>query len=145
MFALAEPLARDSVPVLPMLYISQVRLMDDARYPWLLLVPERDGAVDLHDLDAADCGLLALEARLCSQALAELFDLAKTNVATLGNMVPQMHVHVIGRRRDDPAWPGPVWGVGTAVPYAAAERARRVGAVAERLQAACAGTARPSL
>ncbi|MGF1627170.1 MAG: HIT domain-containing protein [Alphaproteobacteria bacterium] len=126
MFALDDRLARDSVPVLERLVISQVRLMNDARYPWLLLVPERAGAVDLHDLSPEDCASLIAEARLCSLVLADRFDLAKTNVATLGNMVPQLHVHVIGRRRDDPAWPGPVWGVGVAVPYLADEQAARV-------------------
>lgn len=126
MFALDDRLVRDSVPVLERLVISQVRLMDDARYPWLLLVPERAGAVDLHDLSPEDCVSLIAEARLCSKALADLFAVPKTNVATLGNMVPQLHVHVIGRRRDDPAWPGPVWGVGVAEPYRAEERAARV-------------------
>lgn len=134
-FVLAEPLARDSVAVLPKLIISQVRLLNDVRYPWLLLVPEVPGAVDLHDLDATDCAKLFEEARLCSQVLAGRFDLAKTNVATLGNMVPQMHVHVIGRRKDDPAWPGPVWGVGEAMPYGAGARHDLVAELAQSLDA----------
>ena len=134
MFVLDERLVRDSVPVLPKLRISQLRLMSDARYPWLLLVPEIEGAVDLHDLSPDACALLVAEARACSQALADLFGVAKTNVATLGNMVPQLHVHVIGRRRDDPAWPGPVWGVGAAEPYAADALAERVASLAAALR-----------
>lgn len=134
-FVLAEPLARDSVAVMPKLIVSQVRLMNDARYPWLLLVPEVRDAVDLHDLSATDCAKLFEEARLCSKVLADRFDLAKTNVATLGNMVPQMHVHVIGRRLDDPAWPGPVWGVGQAQPYDTGARDVLVAELAQSLNA----------
>lgn len=134
MFALDDRLARDSVPVLPKLAISQLRLMNDARYPWLLLVPEREEAVNLHDLAPEDCAALMAEARLCSQALCDLFGLAKTNVATLGNMVPQLHVHVIGRHAADPAWPGPVWGVGQAEPYQPAARDALVARIAEALR-----------
>lgn len=134
-FALAEPLARDSVPVLPRLIVSQLRLMDDARYPWLLLVPERPGLVELHDLEEHDAQALMREVRACTRALADLFPLDKTNVGALGNMVPQLHVHVIGRRRDDPAWPGPVWGVGAAEPYRPEERDTRIRRLIETLRA----------
>jgi diadenosine tetraphosphate (Ap4A) HIT family hydrolase len=134
MFVLDERLARDSVPVLPKLQVSQLRLMNDARYPWLLLVPEIEGAVDLHDLPADACAALVAEARAASKALAELFGVAKTNVATLGNMVPQLHMHVIGRRHDDPAWPGPVWGVGQAEPYRPDALAERVASLAAALR-----------
>jgi diadenosine tetraphosphate (Ap4A) HIT family hydrolase len=135
MFDLDARLARDSVPVLPRLRISQVRLMDDARFPWLLLVPEREGVVNLHDLDPADGAELMAEARLCSAVLCRLLDLAKTNVATLGNVVPQLHLHVVGRRAGDAAWPGPVWGAGTPQPYAPAAREALVARIAAALGA----------
>ena len=134
MFVLDQALANDSVLVLPLLKFSQVRLMNDARYPWLLLVPKLEGAVDLHDLSPAESATLIDEARLCSQTLARLFDITKTNVATLGNMVRQMHIHIIGRRSDDPAWPSPVWGVGAAVAYDDASRNARVSSIAKALR-----------
>lgn len=133
-FTLAGPLARDSVPVLPRLIVSQLRLMDDARYPWLLLVPERADIVELHDLLAEDAEALMVEIRACTRAIAELFPVDKINVGSLGNVVPQLHVHVVGRRRGDPAWPGPVWGVGVAEPYPQSERARRIDLVGEALR-----------
>ena len=98
--------------------LCAVRLYNDARWLWLLLVPRRAGAVELYDLDAADRTRLIEEAAAAARVVAAAGPCDKTNVATLGNMVAQMHVHVIARRKDDPAWPGAVWGVGTAVPHA---------------------------
>ncbi|MEC9347397.1 MAG: HIT domain-containing protein [Pseudomonadota bacterium] len=120
-FNLDPRLAGDSTPVgdWP---LSAVRLYHDSRWPWLLLVPRRAGAVELFDLQAADRAQLVEEAAAAARVVAGLGPCDKTNVATLGNMVPQMHVHVIARQKGDPAWPGPVWGVGTAVPYGGAER-----------------------
>lgn len=109
--------------------LCDVRLMRDARFPWLVLVPRRAGAVEIEDLGAADRALLMEEilragdvARALGAALGRPVE--KLNVAALGNITPQLHVHVIGRRRDDAAWPGPVWGVGESVPYDAAQIAR---------------------
>src|SRR5690606_29985380 len=96
---------------------SELRLMDDARWPWLLLVPRLPGARELIDLDAAHSAQLLDEVRRCSLALRTLHAPYKLNVAALGNVVEQLHVHVIARRRDDPAWPRPVWGVGERLPY----------------------------
>lgn len=98
--------------------LSHVRLVDDARWPWLLLIPRRKGAVELFDLPAHDRAALVEEAAKAARIVSDLIDADKTNVATLGNQVPQMHVHVIGRKIGDDAWPGPVWGVGEAVSYA---------------------------
>lgn len=112
--------------------LSDVRLYDDARWPWLLLVPRRPGAVDLFDLDMVDRAALVEEAAAAARVVASLGGPCdKTNVATLGNMVAQMHVHVIARHRGDPAWPKPVWGVGAAEPYGASDR----DALVERLRA----------
>jgi len=97
--------------------LSHVRLVDDARWPWLLLIPRRKGAVELFDLPEHDRSVLIEEAARAARIVRDLIDADKTNVATLGNQVPQMHVHVIGRKIGDAAWPGPVWGVGEAVAH----------------------------
>jgi diadenosine tetraphosphate (Ap4A) HIT family hydrolase len=97
--------------------LSRVLLMNDARYPWLILVPTRDGLAELHDLDAVDQAQLNDEIMLLSRALARMFTPEKVNVGALGNIVRQLHVHVVARRTNDPAWPGPVWGHSPAVPY----------------------------
>lgn len=99
------------------LALSTVRLMDDARFPWLILVPQRPGLVDLLDLSEADAATMNAEIRQASRVLRELTSPFKLNVAALGNAVRQLHVHVIARFEDDPAWPKPVWGVGTAAGY----------------------------
>ncbi|MDG4719147.1 HIT domain-containing protein [Thalassospira aquimaris] len=97
--------------------LSHVLLMNDARYPWLILVPKRPDLVDYDDLSIEDRITLGNEAAAVSKVIKRRFDAHKTNVAMLGNMVPQLHCHVVGRFKDDPAWPGPIWGVGTAEPY----------------------------
>ena len=114
-----EPDARlveDSYPVTE-LPLCQLRLMDDSRYPWLVLVPRRHRASEVFDLDEADQQQLWREAAILGQALKGPLGGDKLNIASLGNVVEQLHVHVILRRRDDDAWPGPVWGQGEAVPY----------------------------
>lgn len=91
--------------------------MQDSRYPWIILVPEQAGLKDLHDLSDADQITAMREIDLVSRALQGIHEPDKINVAALGNMVPQLHIHVIARFTDDAAWPAPVWGVGDAVPY----------------------------
>lgn len=97
--------------------LSEVRLMDDSHHPWLVLVPRVPGAVELVDLAEAAQAQLLREVGLASRALRDCFDPDKLNVAALGNVVPQLHVHVIARYRDDVAWPRPVWGQAAARPY----------------------------
>jgi len=98
--------------------LSQLRLMDDARFPWLLLVPRVPGAVEWIDLDGAAQRLLLAEINQAGALLRQHFaPIDKLNVGALGNIVRQLHVHIIGRRDGDAAWPGPVWGSGTAQPY----------------------------
>lgn len=109
-------LAQDTHPVAH-LGLSELRLMDDANHPWLILVPRVAGAVELIDLDATHQAALLAEINLASHALRALFKPHKLNVAALGNVVPQLHVHVIARFQDDIAWPRPVWGTATAQPY----------------------------
>ena len=95
--------------------LSQVRLMDDARFPWLLLVPRVPAACEWIDLDGGQQRLLLAEINQVSQLLRVEPGVAKLNIGALGNIVRQLHVHLVGRHPDDPAWPGPVWGSGVAV------------------------------
>lgn len=92
--------------------LCRVLLKDDARFAWLLLVPRRPAIVELTDLAPADYGLLTAEILRATRLVQQVARPDKTNVATIGNLVPQMHVHVVGRRRDDAAWPAPIWCAG---------------------------------
>ena len=115
-FVLDPRLAADSLP-LASLALSELRLMDDARWPWLLLVPRVAGASELLDLDRAQRLQLLEELDACARALRDCVRCDKLNIAALGNVVAQLHVHVVARRRDDAAWPRPVWGVGSTQPW----------------------------
>ncbi len=117
--ALHPRLQSDTLPV-AQLSLSELRLMADRRWPWVILVPRRE-CVEIHDLARKDRILLMEEIAEVSAALKRVTGAAKINIGSLGNMVPQLHVHVVGRSEGDPAWPGPVWGVGTAEPYAERE------------------------
>ena len=97
--------------------LCRVLLMNDARYPWLVLVPRRPDMVEIADLTAGDRALLMEEIVRASEILRCVPDVAKLNVGALGNVVRQLHVHVVGRRSGDPAGVGPVWGHSPAVPY----------------------------
>lgn len=124
-------LAEDTHPVAHWT-LSELRLMDDANHPWLILVPRVQDAVELIDLGDTQQSQLMGEIAMASRALQVAFKPHKLNVATLGNLVPQLHVHVIARFEDDIAWPRPVWGMASAQPYSPEALVRRV----ERLQAA---------
>lgn len=108
-WSLHPQLERDTVPVGD-LKLSRVLLINDANYPWVLLVPRRAGAVEMIDLSDAEQVDLMAEIARASRVMKAMTGCAKINVAALGNMVPQLHVHVIARGRSDPAWPKPVWG-----------------------------------
>lgn len=99
------------------LYLCHVLLMNDSRFPWLILVPKAENLRDFHDLPLEQRDDLYDEIEAASKTLQVQCDAHKLNVAALGNQVPQLHIHVIGRRTDDAAWPGPVWGSGDATPY----------------------------
>jgi len=90
--------------------LSRVLVIDDANYPWLLLVPRRAGTNEIIDLDEVEQAQLMTEITRVARALKAITECDKLNVAALGNVVPQLHVHIIARRRNDPAWPRPVWG-----------------------------------
>lgn len=110
--------------------LCRLLLMNDRQYPWLILVPRRAGVTELYHLPAGEQQQLMHEVSELSETLADLFQARKMNVATLGNMVPQLHVHVIVRQESDPAWPGPVWGKVPAVPYTPQE----LGSVRSKLE-----------
>ena len=122
-FELHPQLAADSLAVSG-LDLCALRLVNDNNYPWLLLVPQRVGLVDLTDLSRADRITLMDEIHVASEALRTLGRCDKLNVASLGNQVPQLHIHVIARRTDDAAWPRPIWGVAEQKAYEPAEASR---------------------
>ena len=121
-FALHERLVADTRPVAE-LALCRVLLMNDARFPWLIMVPQRAGIREIHQLEPADRAMLIEEVARVAAALEGLVKAEKMNVAALGNQVPQLHVHVIARFAADAAWPTPVWTKPGAVPYGAAEMA----------------------
>ena len=124
-FTLHERLAADSVEVCDF-DVCKVLLMNDARYPWLILVPKRDQLTDLHQIEASEQAQVFAEITKAAEALEAIYSPFKLNVAALGNQVPQLHIHVIARQTDDDAWPGPVWGVGESTPYSSQALAQAV-------------------
>lgn len=115
-FSLHPKLAEDSLPIVA-LALCDVRLMNDRRFPWCIVVPRLENLRELHDVpDAQQAGLFA-EITATSRALERVAGAEKINVAALGNIVAQLHVHVIARFCHDAAWPAPVWGFGSAEPY----------------------------
>ncbi len=132
MFQLHERLQADTAPVAE-LPLCRVLLMDNRVWPWLILVPAIPGLTEIHQLDEAGRHRLVDEIAQASTALEDLVRPDKINVGALGNMVPQLHVHVIARTRSDPAWPGPVWGSGFAERYDPAERNSLIRSIGERL------------
>lgn len=124
-FVLHPQLAADTV-VIGDWPLSRVLLMNDANYPWLILVPRRNDIREIYQLDESDQRQLWRESALLGQALMQEFAAEKLNIAALGNMVPQLHLHHILRFSWDIAWPKPVWGAHPAVPYGQAELAERL-------------------
>ncbi len=115
-FELHPQLAKDTYPV-GQTDLCEVLLSRDARYPWLILVPRQADLREMHDLSNADQMRLMTDITHISQAMQTAWQADKVNVAALGNMVPQLHIHIIMRYRNDAAWPGPIWGVGAAQDY----------------------------
>jgi diadenosine tetraphosphate (Ap4A) HIT family hydrolase len=133
-FTLDERLAADTRPVTG-LWLSDLRLMNDARFPWLILVPRVAGAVEFLDLGKRDRAALSEELTAVSEALTLVTGCDKLNVAAIGNIVPQLHIHVVARFAGDAAWPGPVWGHGKAVAYQAEARDRLTAEIVAALPA----------
>jgi len=115
-FTLAPELARDCIEVADW-PLCKVLLMNDSQYPWFILVPRKPNLNESIDLDDVDQLMLMKESAKLSQLLKEVFNPDKLNVAALGNMVPQLHIHHIARFKSDAAWPAPVWGKFPSIPY----------------------------
>jgi diadenosine tetraphosphate (Ap4A) HIT family hydrolase len=128
-FALDPRLQQDTLPIgdFP---LCRLLLSNDSNYPWFILVPRREAISEIFQLNVADQQLLWQETTTLAQWLKESFDADKMNVATLGNVVSQLHMHVIVRKRDDAAWPAPVWGKNPTTPYTA----EQVAAIRERVR-----------
>jgi diadenosine tetraphosphate (Ap4A) HIT family hydrolase len=97
--------------------LSHLLLMQDANYPWFILVPDRENITEIFELDEDDQQQLVAESSRLSMLVSEEFNADKINIAALGNIVPQLHIHVIARSKNDPAWPAPVWGRHPPRPY----------------------------
>ncbi len=115
-FTIDPRIAAVTLPIIQ-LELSEVRLMNDSRFCWCILMPQRPDKCGVHELSAADQQRLIIESSLVSDTLQKLFNPDRINVGALGNMVPQLHWHVVARHQQDPCWPGPVWGCGKAIPY----------------------------
>lgn len=118
--------------------LCEVRLQDDARYPWLVLIPRLPGLRELEDLSTADRAQVLEETIRAGSAVRRVgatlgLAVDKLNIGSLGNVTAQLHVHVVGRRSEDPAWPGPVWGHSPATAYDAATREAAIAAAGEAL------------
>lgn len=131
-WSLHPQLAKDTIDIgdLP---LSRVLVIKDANYPWLLLVPRREGAVEIIDLDEVAQAQLMTEITRVSRAVKEITKCDKLNVAALGNMVPQLHINIIARRTGDVAWPRPVWGVAPPLPHDAQEVQQFISAVRRKI------------
>lgn len=131
-FELDPRLEKDS-RLMVVVGLCQLRLMRDARWPWLLLVPQRGGMSEVFDLSPLDQTMLTFELGLVGRALKQATGCTKINVGALGNQVRQLHVHVIARFEGDTAWPGPIWGVGRGEAYAKADEKALIASVLNAL------------
>jgi diadenosine tetraphosphate (Ap4A) HIT family hydrolase len=125
MFVLDQRLQNDTI-LIGRFPLCQVLLMNDKRYPWVILVPAHNDIYEYYHLSEEDRSQLMKESTMVSEKMADHFSASSMNIAALGNVVPQLHQHHICRYTDDPAWPGPVWGHSPAVPYEADELEIRV-------------------
>ncbi|ARP98776.1 HIT domain-containing protein [Pseudorhodoplanes sinuspersici] len=131
-WSLHPQLERDTI-LLGDMTLSRVLIIKDANYPWLLLVPRRPAIVEIIDLDEVEQAQLTVEIARVSRALKDVTKCDKLNVAALGNAVPQLHVHIIARRKTDKAWPKPVWGAAEPLTHDTAELGRFMTAMRKKL------------
>lgn len=127
-FALHPQLAADTIEV-GSHPLCKVLLMNDSQYPWLILVPQRPDIREVYQLSESDQQQLWQEVTASGKALMDLHQGFKLNIGALGNMVPQLHIHVIARQTNDPAWPGPIWGVKPAKAYSEDQLATQLAAL----------------
>ena len=133
MFQLNTTLARDSHPIVEDADLL-IRLIDDARFAWVLVVPKVAGLTELHDLDNALFDKTFRVVRRLGRVLKAEFAAEKINSAAIGNMVSQLHVHVVARHKKDAAWPGPVWGAGAMVSLSDPEKTKRIQLIKDGLR-----------
>jgi diadenosine tetraphosphate (Ap4A) HIT family hydrolase len=131
-WSLHPQLGRDAVAIGD-LALSRVLVANDANWPWLLLVPRREGVCEIIDLDEAEQAQLMTEIARAGRALKEVTACDKLNVAALGNVVPQLHVHVIARRAGDAGWPKPIWGAAPPIPYEPQKLERFIAAIRRKV------------
>ena len=138
-WSLHPQLTQDTIDIgdLP---LCRVLVIKDANYPWLLLVPRREGAVEIIDLDEVSQAQLMTEVSRVARALKEITKCDKLNIAALGNVVPQLHVHVIARRSGDAGWPKPIWGAAAPLAHDARELDRFVTAIKGKVWVAPEGS-----
>lgn len=122
MFAVDPRIENDSI-LITELDLCQVRLQNDQRYPWLVLLPKVAELTEAHELTETQQSLLMAESSKVAKALQQVTGCKKINIANLGNVVAQLHWHVVARFENDETWPGPIWGVGTPVPWQEQKRA----------------------
>ncbi|AYD03270.1 HIT family protein [Neorhizobium sp. NCHU2750] len=131
-FQLDARLARDT-ELVTSLGLCQLRMMKDSRWPWFMLVPQRNGVSELFDLTPLDQALLTFETNMVAAALKKTTSAEKINVAAIGNIVRQLHVHIVARFDGDPNWPGPIWGFGQAETYDEARKQSLIKSLMENL------------
>lgn len=132
-FTLHPTLKKDCIE-LGRLQLCRVLLMNDSQFPWLILVPERDNITEIHQLAADDQQQLIRESSYIAEQLAILFHADKMNIAALGNMVPQLHLHHVIRYKSDKAWPAPIWGKFDALAYTEKELETMLGKLLPELR-----------
>jgi len=113
--------------------LCRLLMMNDSLYPWFILVPEKADVSEIYQLNHAERGLLIEESSYLAENLALLYQADKMNVAAIGNMVPQLHIHHVVRYRTDKAWPGPIWGKFDAVPLTEQQISQHLSVIKERL------------
>ncbi len=133
MFELDYRLENDCVLV-GSLSLCQILLMKDANFPWLILVPQREGISEIFHLDEDDQEQLVWESSFVAERIRKAFQGDKMNIAALGNVVPQLHIHHVVRTESDPAWPDPVWGAVQPKAYLTTELSARVALIQKSLQ-----------
>ncbi len=132
---LLHPRLHEDCIVLGRFNLCQLLMMNDCRYPWFILVPMQEGISEIYQLSKEDQQTLLAESSFLSEQIMMHFKADKLNIAALGNIVPQLHVHHVLRYAADPAWPAPVWGYGEAVPYGDEEMKKRIEEMQALLQA----------
>lgn len=114
--------------------LSQILMMNDNQYPWFILVPQRANISEIFQLDQNDRQQLMTESCLLAETLVEIYQPDKLNIAAIGNLVPQLHVHHVARYQNDKAWPGPIWGKFSPVAYDEQEAQLHIARLRENLQ-----------